>query len=171
MSLYPTAVGKAGWSLGPYLMVVALSTVVFQTEDESWSCIFCDARPCTGKQSCKPPGNFTDSTRDHFREVTGLDNADLHSGKASPPARELPGGVLWPAQYWRSGCWSERSHLAWKSINSDLDEIGQFWIWISIHEFKWINNNIINHSSRCLACESPWRPAVQMQLKFDYLCN
>lgn len=24
--------------------------------------------------------------------------------KLPPPARELPGGVLWPVQYWRSGC-------------------------------------------------------------------
>lgn len=30
-----------------------------------------------GKQSCKPRGNCKDSTRDHFREGTELDNADL----------------------------------------------------------------------------------------------
>lgn len=167
-----TAVGKGGWSPGPYLLVVALSTVVFQTEEESWSCIFCDARPRTEKQSWKPPGNFTDSTRDHFRRVTGLDNADLHSGKAS-----LHRGNCWVAfsgLHDAGGQVADQNGPIWpeKSINSDLDEIGQFWIWISIHEFKWINNNIIiNHSSRCLACESPRRPAVQMQPKFDYLCN
>lgn len=34
------------------------------------------------EQSSEPLDDFSDSTRDHFRQVTGLDNADLHSGKA-----------------------------------------------------------------------------------------